>query len=323
MIASSDVMEPTILAGISYVNPPGGTLLSAREGKATVTFGGFPIPLREEVAKRLGPDEIPSYDAVGDGLYQALRLNPSCAFAQRYALLLRDAYPHLVADLAAQLLMLEQKDPDILYLDRLITALRIFLLMEPENPKFLGQIGRVYREKGLRLSALNQTTQNLYHAQGYLERARLLTPADPDLLLLLGDVSWLLGKYGEALDCFRSAGEIGVGERSGELEERLGRLEAGAHPLVPAVDYLEAIGVALNLHQLQEYGEAAAILWDVLDDDIFREQCPLPEVDYLLGRCYEALVMPRYAEECYAQALLKRPDYDEARGALEELTGKG
>ena len=322
-MAVSALMEPTPLAGISYVTPPQGAILTARDGRATVIFEGFPLPLREDDARGLGPDELPGYDAVGDGLYQALRLNPGCTFADRYALMLRDAYPHLVADLATHLLMLEQKDVDVLYLDRLITALRIFLLMEPENPRFLAQIGRVYREKGLRLSALNQTTRNLYQSQSYLLRARILTPHDPDLLLLLGDVSWLLGKYDEASDCFNAARAVGVGERAGELEERLARLEAAAHPLVPAVDYLEAIGVALQLHQQQEYAEAAAILWDILDDEIFREQCPLPEVNYLLGRCYEALTMPRYAEECYAEALVKWPDYEEAREALRELTGKG
>lgn len=320
-MAVSGMMEPTPLAGISYVTLPEGTVISARDGRATVDCGGFPIPLRTDEATALQPDGIPSYDAVGDGIYQALRLNPGCTFADRYAILLRDNYPHLVAELASHLLMLERKDVEVPYLDRLITALRIFLLMEPENPRYLKQIGRIYREKGLRLSALNQTTRNLYQSQSYLNRARLLMSDDPDLLLLLGDVSWLLGKYDEARDSFLEARALGVGERSAELEERLARIEAGTHPLVPAVDYLEAIGVAMGLHQQQEYAEAAAILWDVLDDGVFREQCPLPELNYLLGRCYEALAMPRYAEECYAEALQKRPDYEEAREALRELTG--
>ena len=321
-MAVTGMMEPTPLAGIRYVTPPEGTFLSARDGRATVACGGLPIPLREEDAMALHPGAIPSYDAVGDGIYQALRLNPGCTFADRYATLLRDAYPHLVADLASQLLMLERKDVEVPYLDRLITALRIFLLLEPENPRFLKQIGRIYREKGLRLSALNQTTRSLYQAQSYLSRARTLLPDDPELLLLLGDVSWLLGKYDEARSCFHGARGVGVGERTAELEERLARLESGVYPLVPAVDYLEAIGVALELHQRQEYAEAAAILWDVLDDEVFRKECPLPELNYLLGRCYEALAMPRYAEECYAEALAKRPDYEEAREALRILGGE-
>ena len=195
--------------------------------------------------------------------------------------------------------------------------------MEPENPRYLKQIGRIYREKGLRFSALNQTTRSLYQAQNYLSRARIFLPDDLDLLLLLGDVSWLLGKYDEALACFQDARRGGAGERATELEERLARLESAAYPLVPAVDYLEAIGVAFELHQQQEYAEAAAILWDVLDDEVFRKECPLPEVNYLLGRCYEALAMPRYAEECYAEALAKRPDYEEALEALRELGGAG
>jgi len=320
-MAGTGIMEPTPLAGLGYLTFPEDTTLVARDGRATVACGGFPIPLRIDDVKELAPGAVPSYDVIGDGLYQALRLNPGCAFADRYALLLRDAYPHLVADLAGHLLMLERKDVEVPYLDRLITALRIFLLMDPENPRFLKQIGRIYREKGLRLSALDQTTRSLYHSWSYLNRTLLLTPDDSDLLLLLGDVSWLLGKYDEARDSFQGARKLGVGERSAELEERLARLEAGIHPLAPAVDYLEAIGVALNLHQQQEYAEAAAILWDVLADEVFRKECPLPEINVVLGHCYEALAMPRYAEECYAEALAKRPDYEEAREASRRLSG--
>ena len=201
-MASTGMMEVTPLPGMSYVVPPEGTSVSARDGRATVACGGIPLPLREEEAATLHPDSIPSYDAIGEGIYQALRLNPGCAYADRYAEILRDAYPHLVADLASQLLMLERKDVEVPYLDRLITALRIFLLMEPDNPRFLLQIGRIYREKGLRLSALNQTTRNLYQAWSYLGRARLLLPDDPELLLLLGDVSWLLGKYDDSRASF-------------------------------------------------------------------------------------------------------------------------
>ena len=321
-MSSTGMREVTPLPGIRYVVPPEGASVSARDGRATIACGGMPLPIREEVAATLHPDAIPSYDVIGEGIYQALRLNPGCAYADRYAEILRDAYPHLVADLASQLLMLERKDVEVPYLDRLITALRIFLLMEPDNPRFLLQIGRIYREKGLRLSALNQTTRNLYQAWSYLGRARLLLPEDPEVLLLLGDVLWLLGKYDDSRASFESALRAGVGERRRELEERLARIESGARPLVPAVDYLEAIGVALDLHQNQEYAEAAAILWDVLDDNVFRDDCPLPELNYLLGRCYEALSMPRYAEECYAEALEKRPDYEEAREALKELGGK-
>lgn len=321
-MAGTGLMEPTPLAGMSYVTLPEGTIISAREGKAAVACGGLPLPLRDGDAQGVSPGEVPSYDAVGEGLYQALRLNPGCTLADRYAHLLRDGWPHLVADLATHLLMLERKEVEVPYLDRLITALRIFLLLEPENPRFLKQIGRIYREKGLRLSALNQTTRNLYHSRSYLERARLLIPDDPDLLLLLGDVSWLLGKYDEARDSFREALRLGVGERAAELQERLARIGTGPRPLVPAVDYLEAIGVALTLHQEGEYAEAAAILWDVLDDEVFRKECPLPEVHYLLGRCYEALAMPRYAEECYEEALARHPGYEEASEALRELTGE-
>lgn len=320
---TAGIMEPTPLPGITYVRPPEGAYLSAREGRVALAYGDIPLPLLKEYAGNLAAGELPSYDAVGEGIYQALRLNPGCTYADRYAALLRDAYPHHVAELASHLLMLERKDIEVPYLDRMITALRIFLLLEPENPRYKLQIGRVYREKGLRLSALNQTTRSFYQAYRYLGEALLLLPDDVDLLLLQGDVAWLLGKYDESRDCFAAAHQVGAGDHAEELALRLARIEAGRRPLVPAVDYLEAIGVAMELHQRQDYAESAAILWDILDDEVFREECPLPEVNFLLGRCYEALVMPKYAEECYAEALVKRPDYEEAREALRALGRAG
>jgi tetratricopeptide (TPR) repeat protein len=104
-----------------------------------------------------------------------------------------------------------------------------------------------------------------------------------------------------------------------KLERRLLGMEKGATPMVPVVDYLEAIGVAFDCHQQGDYEEAAAILQDVLDDTVFREEFPIPEIWYVLGDCYKNLGMPRYAEDCFGEALRLDPDYTEARSALENL----
>jgi Flp pilus assembly protein TadD len=97
-------------------------------------------------------------------------------------------------------------------------------------------------------------------------------------------------------------------------------LEQGRVPRVPAVDYLQAIGVALELQQQGDDEEAAAILGDIVDDETFCTQFPLPEIHYLLGLSCVRLGMPQYAEEYLSAALRLNPDYAEARTALANIT---
>ena len=85
------------------------------------------------------------------------------------------------------------------------------------------------------------------------------------------------------------------------------------------VDYLEAIGVAFEFHLNGEFAEAAGILYDVLEDDVFREEFPLPEISFVLGLCCSGMGMPRYAEDYFRDALRINPDYGEARSALDNL----
>ena len=97
--------------------------------------------------------------------------------------MLRDAYPHLLAELATQLVMLDKKDVDAPYLDRKITCLKIFALLEPENYHFPYEIGATFVQKGLTLAALGHTTLHFFAAEKFLRQALNLAPDELDRLL--------------------------------------------------------------------------------------------------------------------------------------------
>lgn len=317
-----DVMtpgEPTPISGIHYCTPHGDGLLTGLDGRVEISLVGLPVPLLEDDYHAL-EGERPSYDAIGRGVYHVLRANPECAYGERYARILQDGYPHFLAELASHIVMLDKKDVDVAYLDRKINYLKIFSLIEPENHRFPLEIGITYLDKGLRLSALQLVTVSLYRAEEFLRKALRLSPGDVTVRHQLGEVSYLLGKYDDALSCWRAILAQLDGEDGAGMERRLARLTEGALPRVPAVDYLEAIGGAFALHRQGEFEEAAAILLDVLDDTVFCEEFPLPEISCILGHCCVNLGMPRHAEDYFRAALRVDPAHVEALTALAEIS---
>lgn len=311
---------PTPISGISYYTSPGDGTVTGLDGRVGIPLGGLPVPLMDDDHLALA-GEPPSYDAVGRGIYHALRANPDCAYRESYALILRDGYPHFLAEMASHIVMLDKKDVDIAYLDRKINYLKVFALIEPDNCRFPLEIGMTYLDKGLRLAALHQVTRSLYRAEEFLRKALFLSPGDKMVRHQLGEVCYLLGKYDDTLSCWRGILSQLAGEEADQMERRLARIAEGVFPRVPAVDYLEAVGAAFALHQQGECEEAAAILLDVLDDTVFREEFPLPEISYILGLCCANLGMPRHAEDYFRAALQANPAYAEARTALAELSG--
>lgn len=311
--------EPTPVAGIRYCILPEGAEVTGLDRKVRISCGELPLPLLEaDVTAAEG--DLPTYDAIGRGLFHLLRANPDCANGVHYARLLQDGYPHYISELASQILMLEKKDVDVAYLDRKINYLKAFALIEPDNARLPLEIGLTLMEKGLSLSALQLTTLSLFRAEEFLRKSLLLAPGDPTIKYQLGEVCYILGKYGDVLSCWNGIiAQLGDAEAR-KIESRLGRIEAGILPKVPVVDYLEAIGAALSCHQQGESAEAAAILLDILDDAVFCEEFPVPEISYVLGLCSSDMAMPRYAEDYFRDALRMNPDYEEARNALAQLS---
>lgn len=310
-------MKVTPISGIRYYYPPDDAVLIARDGALRLPYGDLPVPLLEEDYGTLEGE--PTYDAVGRGIYQALRANPDCLFSQRYAHLLKDAYPHYLAELSSHIIMLDQKDVEVPYLDRKINCLKILALIEPDNAGIPLQIGMTYLDRGMRMSALQLSTVSIYKAQDFLLRAAELLPGDVDIQNTLGEVCYLLGKYEDASRYWHDIVPLLDGAKAEKIGDILQKIEQGTLPRVPAVDYLEAVGVAFNCFQHGNYEESAAILHDVLEDPVFGEGFPIPEIHCTIGRCYEALGMPKYAEESFREALKIDPGHEDARAGLQKL----
>ena len=304
-----------------YYNPPEGAQVSGLDGKVQLTLGPEPLPLLEQDFQALA-GELPGYDAVGRGIYQALRNDPGCLHCERYAQLLKEGYPHYLSELASNILMLGEKDVEVPYLDRRVKLLRIFALMEPEDPHFPLEIGATLLEKGCRFSALQLSTVTLYKSLAYLEHALELAPGDPKASSTLAEVCFLLGKYDRAALLWRGLLPLVSESAAAELNARLDRIEKGELPLVPAVDYLEAIAGALSLRDEGAYHEAAAILNDIMADAYFACDFPMPEIPYLLALCCIDMGGAGDARGYLRQALKMNPDFEEAKSALEKLEQK-
>jgi len=317
-MTSPNMNAPADLPGICFYTPPIHAILSARDGKVQIPYGDMQIPLLEEDFATLNGIE-PSYDAVGRGIYQLLRLNPDLPLADRYANLLREGYPHLLAELATHLVMLDKKDVDLPYLDRKINYLKIFALLEPDNHRFPLEIGATYFEKGLTLAAMGNTTVLLYRAEKYLRQAFAMKHEDVQTRHRLGEVSYILGRYEEAAGLWETALYQLPSDLAEKLSRRIDQIRSGDLPLVPPIDYLQAVGMAIDAYEINDWEEAAAIILDVIDALARYEEFPLAEINYLLGLCYVKLDIPLYAEQYLREALELRPGYAEAEHELQQL----
>jgi len=299
---SADISTPTALGGISYVVPPAGYILSGRDGRVAVSWEGKPpIPLLDEDLESM-EQGAPDYDMVGRGIYQALRLDPECAHAAEYAAVLKEAYPHIISELGGQIIMLDAKDVDTPYLDRKITFLKILSLLDPSNAGLQAEIGRTFADMGSRLDALQKAVENWYGAEKHLKKAWKLDPLDSHSAYEYGEALYVIGRYDQAAGVWAEALPGLTESERARLDARIAAILAGKLPLVPPLDYLTALAVALEERNAGRNDEAAAIIEDVLADPFFAEQFPMGEVYYLLGACYQEMGMPNEAAEAFRRS---------------------
>jgi tetratricopeptide (TPR) repeat protein len=302
-MSALSVPQPTKLEGIRYYTPATDFVLTGRDGMVCIPWDGRPpIPLLEEEFPIIEGGAAPDYDMVGRGIYQALRQNPDCSFAAGYAAILKEAYPHIISELGGHIIMLDAKEVDTPYLDRKVNLLKIMALFDPDNAGIHLEIARTLSDKGSRLSTLHQATSSWYGAEKALTKAVEL---DPDNCLAVyehGEALYVLGRYEKAAAAWQSitAGLDIAGQR--KIETRIAAILAGKLPLVPPVDYLTAISVAVEARQAGRTDEAAAIIEDVLADPVFAEQFPMNEIYYLLGTCYQEMGMAHEAAEAFKRS---------------------
>lgn len=300
---SGTLFQATPLAGIKYFTPPDDYQLSGRDGRVSINWVGKPpIPLMEEDFSFLEADCQPDYDMVGRGIYHALRLSPECAGATEYAAVLKEAYPHIISELGGQIIMLEAKEVDTPYIDRKINYLKIMALIDPENSGLLLEIARAYTDKGTRLSSMQHTVSCWYAAEKLLEKALAINPDDHHAGYEYGEVLYVLGRYEQAAQVWSGIINRLEAVESARLASRIAGMLAGKTPRVPPIDYLTALAVAIELHSNGCNDEAAAIIEDVLADQVFGEQFPLNEVYYLLGTCYQNAGLVAEAAEAFKRS---------------------
>ncbi|MBC7962078.1 MAG: tetratricopeptide repeat protein [Steroidobacteraceae bacterium] len=299
----SDQIKPTPLDGIRYFTPSVGYTLTGREGRVDIPWHNRPpIPLLDEDYPSAEASGAPDYDMVGRGIYQALRHDPECVWAAEYAALLKEAYPHVVSELGGQIIMLDAKEVDTPYLDRKINFLKIMALLDRENAGLPLEIARTYVDKGSRISNLHQAVSSWYNAEKYLKKALELNPADRHAAYEYGEALYVLGRYEQAAEAWsESLSRFEPAERA-RIEARIAGILTGKTPLVPPLDYLTALAMAVEEQHAGRHDEAAAIIEDVLSDPVFAEQFPMNEVYYLLGTCYQEIGLMKEAAEAFKRS---------------------
>ncbi len=295
-------IQSTPLTGILYYTPPDDYLLSGRDGMVAIQWAGKPpIPLLEEDLTAL-TGGLPDYDMVGRGIYQALRLNPDCTGAAMYAEVLREAYPHIISELGGQIIMLEAKEIDTPYLDRKITLLKIMALLDPDNAGLPLEIARAYVDKGSRLASMQYCVTCWYAAEKHLKAALALNPGDRHAIYEYGEALYVLGRYDQAAEIWSDVISLLEPAERAQVETRIAGILAGKIPLVPPLDYLTALSVAVEQHGNGFNDDAASIINDILADPVFAEQFPLNEVYYLLGTCYQEVGLMTEAAEAFRRS---------------------
>lgn len=288
-------IAPTPLDGISYFQPPAEFHITGRDGRVNIPWE-FPIPLAEESYRAALEHGAPSYDQIGQGMFFALRQNPDCTYGVDYARVLQSGYPHIIAEIGGEAIMLDAKEVDSPYLDRKVNLLKIMALLEQDNAALWREIGRTLMEKGSRMEAAHLAVQSWYGAEKYLTRSIELAPDDLHTCYQLGETHYVLGHYDQALALWQPLVErLQDGERR-RLEARIAAIQRGDLPKVPAVDYLTALSVAFEQHQDDQLYEAAAIVEDVLEDAVFCAQFPMAGVYHFLEQCYRAANLPEKAD---------------------------
>jgi tetratricopeptide (TPR) repeat protein len=230
---------------------------------------------------------IPTADAIGVGVYDYLRHFPDCPHNVAYAELLRDAFPHYLADLAAQAVMLDYKKVDAPYVQRKVTCMKIFTLLDPENPMLAQHLGIACYELGLMFSELPRSRYHLLAAMGYLQRSLALHAANIASLNLLGEIDFLFGDYPAALRRWQLVVAALEGETQVALAGKIARIEGEEVPDHPLVDDLEAIGHAMELYGEGDVRAAGMILERLEEDGCVPVEFPSPEFYCLLGLCRE------------------------------------
>lgn len=275
-----------------------------------------PIPIH---AHLLAAGERPSDDDIGTSVYDYLRRYPDAEGGYWLADLLRNAYPHFLADIASQVIMLDEKEVDAAYIRRKLTGLKFLALLDPQ-PQLLYLLGKTYFDLGVMFAELPHCRHHFLTASEYLRRSLALQQDTPAALNLLAQINYWFGDLAEAADCWRKAANLLInGPTRTQLLERVAAIEAEHIAVRPLVDDLEALGETLTLIGSGAYGEALTILEQLEAEGRVVEEIPTAEFYYLLGYCRERTEDFGAALIAYDKALVIDPEYEPAREGFDRI----
>ncbi len=304
----------------TFWTPGEGRVVTIGPDETPVPLPRLPIPVR--TASLAGGE--PSDDAIGEGLYDYLRQFPDASHGAEYAAILRDAYPHYIADLGAQAVMIDNKEVDPSYLRRKIACLKILALLEPDNVGLMQLLGNACYEVALHFTQLPGCREDLLRAMGYLQRAVRLGAVNAGTFILLGEIDYLLGDIPGALRHWEKAvSHLPEGKDRIALEGRIGHLGEAPLPDHPMVEELELIGEALTAYGGGDAGSALEILERLEEQGGVVTEFPSAEFYLLLGLCRESLGDPGGAFAAFDRALFIDADFAPAREGQERITEKG
>lgn len=279
----------TPIDGIKYFYPQNGYILKGRDELVNIPLDNLPIPLQTSDHAAAMEQGEPNYDQVGRGMYHALRYNPDCLHAARYADLLQQAYPHIIAEIGGEVIMLDAKEVDVPYLDRKISLLRIMALISPDNAGLWREAGRTLMERGNRLEATHLAVKSWFGAEKFLAKSLELDPDDLHTLYQYGEVHYMLGHYDEAMQHWQNIVDKCNQTEQEKLNERIMAIKNKDLPRVPPVDYLTALSAAFELYMEGDLQEAAAIVEDVLADKVFGKQFSPAGIHNFLEQCHSKI----------------------------------
>lgn len=313
---SNATSRNALLAAFRFWTPGPATEIEVGPERRAVILPEIPLPVYRSTLL----EGAPGPDDIGRGLYDYLRQVPDCERGREYALLLQEAFPHYLADLGAQLAMLDHKEVDPPYVRRKINGLKVLALLAPTNAGLQQQIGLAWLQLAMSFPEMAASRHHLQQAMVHLGRGERLAPQDPAIQDALGRIDYLLGDFPAARRRWGLALERLEDETAkAAVAEKLERTARLAMPERPLVEEFELVGEALELCGRGDYQQARKRLDDLEERGALPEELPAPEFFYLLGLCRERTGDPGGAFAAYDRALQLDPDYPPAREGCERI----
>ncbi|PLY00260.1 MAG: hypothetical protein C0624_12440 [Desulfuromonas sp.] len=281
-----------------------------------VSLPQVPLP----VYPRSLEDGEPSVAAIGEGVYDYLRRFPDCDHNRAYAELLRDAFPHYIADVGSHAVMLDARDVSAAYLQRKINLLKILRLLDETNPGLAFLLGKTCFELLHEVSEFTNSRQHLLDAHGYLHQAQRGGINDLSLYNLLGEIDYLLGDFPAAQRNWTSALAKASDQPAGVRAQLKKRLEVVAHQEPSCLlDEMETVGNALLEAGRGDYASALEMLEPVAEQGRLLDYFQCVQLPYMIGICRERLGDEAGALVAFEEALALDPDYELAMVARERI----